>query len=66
MATAFEGCVQPDTHDFKGCIQAHHSLTQRDDIRVVVLAAQPSGFTIPTNCAANSLDAIGDNRLSIS
>ena len=39
MTSPVEGRFEPDTDDFERGFEGHHALTQRQDIRVIVLAA---------------------------
>ena len=65
MAAAFEGRVEPYSNELKRSFESHHALAKGDHICVVVLAAQPGGFHIPTQSATDTHNPIGHHGFAI-
>ena len=65
MPTALKRCFQPNADHFERQLKTDHSFADGDDIGVVVQPAQPRGFDIPAQGAADALDAIGSDGFAI-
>ena len=65
VAAPFEGSLEPDANEFQSGFPTHHSLAERDDIRVVVLARKAGRFRIPTHSATDAFEPVGSNGFSI-
>ena len=47
VTAALERRFEPDAHQLQRGTQAHHSLAERDDVGIVMLAAKPGGLGVP-------------------
>src|SRR5215472_10547380 len=65
MPAAFEWRFKPDTHNIKSGLDRHHSLAQREDVRIVMLAAKPGGLGVPAQGATDAFESIGGDGFSI-
>jgi hypothetical protein len=65
MPSAFERRFQPNLHNVQCRFQRHHSLAERNHVRVIVLPAKPRRIRVPTYRAANAFHAVRHNRLSV-
>src|SRR6266702_3533407 len=65
VATAFERCFQPHSHNFQCETFWDHPLADRKNIRVVVLARKPGGFFVPAKRATHTVNFVRCHRLAV-
>ncbi len=65
MAAAVERSFKPDTDDSQREFERNHSLTEREDIGIIMAASEPGGFLVPAEGTANAFHTIGDNGFPI-
>ena len=64
VPAAFKFGVQPGIDDTNRFLFADHPLAEGDDIRVVVLFAEPRAILVPANSATDTFDFVGYDGLA--
>ncbi len=65
MPSAGEIGGEPEADNFQRQFRRNRALTEREDVRVVVLARPARGVEAPTKRAADAFDFVGNDGLAI-
>jgi hypothetical protein len=66
VSPAFERRLDPRIHNRLHLVHAHHSLSNRENVRIIVSSAKPRRFDIPAKSASYATHTVRDDRLTVS
>src|SRR5438270_12821541 len=65
MPAALETCFEPDLHNLHCQVCGNHALSDRENIRVVMLAGKPGRFFIPAKRATHAMNLVRYHRFAV-
>jgi len=65
MPAAIETCFKPDPYNVQREILGNHALSDRENIRVIMLAGKPGRFFIPTKRATHAMNLVRYHRFAV-